>query len=167
MLCLQVDGEDDGENADKDDDEDGENEGVQKREPASNIVGTDDAPEERSEGDLHQKVRWLRVSPNVVFSSSSSIGSTSLEAVVALDTRLGNIESASSLGDCQQWAGRTQCGFLCEPADRASVGAMSTNSSVRSSTIAPQVRTHDQDRDGPLGFYITVMRKPSSQAQGI
>lgn len=57
MLCLQVDGEDDGENADKDDDENGENEGDQKREPTSNIVGTDDAPQERLTGDLDQKAR--------------------------------------------------------------------------------------------------------------
>lgn len=105
----------------------------------------------------------MKVSPNIVF--LSTIGSASLEAVVALDTRLGNIESASSLGDCQQWA-EHKCGFLCEPADRASVGAMSTNSSVRSSAMDP-LRTHDQDRDGPLGFYITAMAEDEQVKSGV
>lgn len=80
----------------------------------------------------------MKVSPNIVF--LSTIGSASLEAFVALDTRLGNIESASSLGDCQQWA-EHKCGFLCEPADRASVGAMSTNAAVRWILFALTTRT--------------------------
>ncbi|EIM88968.1 uncharacterized protein STEHIDRAFT_166915 [Stereum hirsutum FP-91666 SS1] len=69
VLCLQVDGEDDGENADKDDDENGENEGDQKREPTPNIVGTDDAPQERLTGDLDQK-SLLR--PSVIASSGQN-----------------------------------------------------------------------------------------------